>query len=194
MKIGFVVEGDIDKLVIEQSLSCIPCPPNLQTMYYTYEGRRAVAEMRRGCWALAEQKCGRVIVFQDRNSRKECAPSIARRIREDLSRHYPKIERVVTVCVVEQEVESWILADAQCIEEVTGTRVPRRRTEGVDDAKEKLKDHLEEAFPKAYKVTSPTDRECIVKFIGRFDLKRASEYNRSADRFLKKCREIVGLS
>ena len=126
MRVGFVVDGESEIAALPQLRAKIAADAHVQMLRLVRLGTtplaplpKLAAECRQAAKLLQDRGADLVIVLVDRESRVDCAPSIANQLKDEIDRRHGPM-RNIEVVVKDRTSENWIVADPGAISILRG--------------------------------------------------------------------------
>ena len=174
MKVGLIVEGNNDEVAIEKLCKKIGITPEIRKQRGRINVRKACSYAK----DLIFKGCEKVIILSDAH----CNKGKERERLREVYKFCSDLKNKIHICIVVNELESWLIADAEALSSYIGCTIKTGNPEEVHDAK----GHLRETFKKVGKVYYTTTAREIAERIDIYEvLKKCPSfgefYNRVKD-------------
>lgn len=134
MKIGLIVEGNDDEVAIEKLCKKIGVTAEIRKQRGRINVKKACAYAK----DLIRKGCEKVIILPDAH----CNEEGERKRLQEIYKLCGELRDRIHICVVVNELESWLIADNKVLSEYIGRSIKIGNPEDVHDAKGYLREIL----------------------------------------------------
>jgi hypothetical protein len=137
-KFGIVVEGENDKIIIETLIRKILSEDHFCISRPTGGKNKLMTKFLGWLEDFKNRQVNKAIIIRDQDN--QCIKEIIDLIRAKLTEREGRYRFGIKICIIKQEIDTWLMADENAISRVVGGKVPRvnENLEDIMNPKEKL--------------------------------------------------------